>query len=587
MQRNFHISLITVGLLVACGSIVNGADEARTSLQRGVAALHAFEYEDANDAFRQARRLDATLVMAYWGEAMTYHQTLWRNEDVQAGREALARLALTPAARLARATDAKEQGYLTAIERLFGQGDATLRKRQYAEAMARLYDRYPDDPDVAAFYALALLGTMSRGLIGTADAHEGHSEALAGSETQTRVTDILNGVLRMHPEHPGALHYLLHNDDDPQHAHAALEPARMLARLAPDSSHTRHMPSHIFLQLGLWHDAAASDRSAFDASNAWIARKHLGAAVRNYHALAWLQYELLQLGRYRDAWATVDEIAPIVKTSGDLRLLSDLSTMRARYAIETANWTLLATESNFGNANELFAIGVSAARSGRADFAERARHALSQRAQDPREGDLRPAIAIMERELAALIALGSGRRDESIALLRGAAEAEARLPAPLGLPAPIKPAAELLGEVLVDLGRAAEAIASFESVGQRYTNRSRTVLGLARATAAAGEQEASRRHYTALLANFDGADAGLPALSEARAALADAPAATPGPSSPSSSNAATVLALVTVAFVAAIAVTVAVRKKRGPVSRAPRTSSVKRYGKNRRDRKDR
>src|SRR5262249_51694098 len=153
-----------------------------------------------------------------------------------------------------------------------------------------------------------------------------------------------------------------------------------------------------------------------DASTVWISRKHLGPAVRNYHALAWLQYELLQLGRYRDAWATLDEIAPIVKASGDLRLLSDLSTMRARYAIETANWTLLATESNFGNANELFAIGVSAARSGNAAFAERARNALSQRSQDPREGDLRPAIAIMERELAALIALGSGRRDESIAL---------------------------------------------------------------------------------------------------------------------------------------------------------------------------
>ncbi len=224
------------------------------------------------------------------------------------------------------------------------------------------------------------------------------------------------------------------------------------------------MPAHIFLQLGQWHDAAASDRSAFDASDAWIARKHLGPAMRNYHALAWLQYELLQLGRYRDAWATLDQIAPIVKASGDLRLLSDLSTMRARYVIETANWTLLASENNFGNANELFAIGVSAARSGNAGFAERARNALGQRAQDPREGDLRPAIAIMERELAALIALGAGRRDESIALLRGAAEAEAQLPAPLGLPAPIQPAPELLGEVLVEVGRPVEAIASFESV---------------------------------------------------------------------------------------------------------------------------
>src|SRR4051794_21569093 len=345
---------------------------------RGIAALHSFEYEDANDAFADARRLDPDLVMAYWGEAMTYHQTLWRNENVQAARQALMRLGLTAAARLARTSDPKEQGYLTAVESLFGEGDSAARRRVYAESMGRLHARYPDDPDVGAFYALALLGTMSRGLIGTADAHEGHSDALAGSETQSRVSVILTGVLRAHPEHPGALHYLLHNDDDPQHARAALDAARTLARLAPDSSHTRHMPAHIFLQLGRWRDASTADRAAFEASDAWISRKHLGPAMRNYHALAWLQYEMLQLGRYRDAWATIDQIAPIVKSTGDLRLLTDVSTMRARYVIETASWTLMAGESNFGNANELFAIGVSAARSGNAALAERARGALSE-----------------------------------------------------------------------------------------------------------------------------------------------------------------------------------------------------------------
>lgn len=573
MQRYSHASFITVGILIASGALVHGAGEARASLQRGVAALHSFEYEDANDAFGEARRLDAGLVMAYWGEAMSYHQTLWRNENVQAGREALARLGPTAAARLARTSDPKEQGYLTAIGSLFGQGDATRRRRQYADDMGRLYGRYPDDPDVAAFYALALLGTMSRSLIGTADAHEGHSEALAGSETQTLVANILNGVLRTHPEHPGALHYLLHNDDDPRHAHVALDAARTLARLAPDSSHTRHMPAHIFLQLGQWHDAAASDRSAFDASDAWIARRHLGPALRNYHALAWLQYELLQLGRYRDAWATLDQIAPIVKASGDLRLLSDQSTMRARYVIETANWTLLASENNFGNANELYAIGVSAARSGNAGLAERARNALGQRAQDPREGDLRPAIAIMERELAALIALGAGRRDESIALLRGAAELEAQLPAPLGLPAPIQPAPELLGEVLVEVGRPVEAIASFESVLQRYANRSRTVLGLARAAAAAGQTEASHRRYTELLANFDGADTDLPALREARAALATTPSTAERASSRLTPIAVSVATGIVVAAGAAALLR---RKKRGPVSRALRKKSSKR-----------
>src|SRR5206468_6631603 len=194
--------------------------------------------------------------------------------------------------------------------------------------------------------------------------------------------------------------------------------ARTLTRLAPDSSHARHMPAHIFLQLGRWADAAPADRSAVAASDAWIARKGLPPGMRNYHALQWLQYELLQLGRYREARATIDELAPVVKATGNVTLLSDLSSMRARYVIETASWPLLATESNFGNAYELFAIGLSAARSRNPTLASRAVEALGQRAQDPREGDLRPAIAIMTQELTGLVALADGRRDDGIGTLR-------------------------------------------------------------------------------------------------------------------------------------------------------------------------
>ena len=204
--------------------------------------------------------------------------------------------------------------------------------------------------------------------------------------------------------------------------------------------------------------------------------------MRNYHALQWLQYELLQLGRYREARATIDELAPVVKATGNVTLLSDLSSMRARYVIETASWPLLATESNFGNAYELFAIGMSAARSRNRDVASRVVQALGQRAQDPREGDLRPAIAIMQQEVAAIISLVEGRSGEAVEALRAAARAESRLPAPLGLPTPIKPAPELLGEVLVEIGRPAEAIPFFEAALKRARriDRSRCSASLAR-----------------------------------------------------------------------------------------------------------
>jgi tetratricopeptide (TPR) repeat protein len=520
--------------------------DARDFFIRGVAALHLFEYEDANEAFRQARQIDPGFAMAYWGEAMTYNQTLWRNENVQAARQTLARLGSTPAARRAKAGNPREQALLAAVDVLFADGDAATRHRNYADAMGQLYARDPDDPDVASYYALALLGTMSRSLIGYVDTHEGHSQMLAGSEIQTQVAAILDRVLRAHPDHPGALHYLLHNDDDPAHARSALAAARTLARIAPDSSHALHMPSHIFLQLGLWHDAALSDRAAFAASTAWVARKRLEMTLRNYHALSWLEYELLQLGRYREAWATIDELTPVVKASGQLTLLSDLSSMRARYVVETSSWQLMAAESNFGNANELFAIGMSAARGGNANLAERARQALAERARDPREGDLRPAVAIMEREVAALIALAAKRGEEAVGILQAAAQSEAQLPPPLGLPEPIKPAPELLGEVLVELGRPAEAVELFQQALRRNANRSLSVLGLARAAAGSRQTDTMRLHYTDLLASFDRADADVPVLLEARAALA-----TSGVPAPRASFSARLVALTVIGLIAA------------------------------------
>ena len=497
----------------------SGSPAAHAEFLIGVAALHNFEYEDANAAFIKAQQIQPGFAMAYWGEAMTYHQTLWQNEDAAAARRILLRLAPDAVARAARAGSDRERGFLTAVEALFGAGDVTARRAAHAKAMAANYSRFPDDPEVATFYALALLGTMARGLTGAIDAHEGHSAALAGSATQTRVTSILEKVLRAHPRHPGALHYLLHNHDDPAHAHLALSAAGTYAQVAPASSHARHMPAHIFLQLGMWREAALSDQAAYAASDAWVKARRLPLTVRSYHALAWLQYELLQLGRHREARDTFAQIEPVVKASGELRLVSELASMRARYVIDTGSWELLARERNFGNVNELFAIGISAARIGNWSAAELSRQALAERSRAEQEGDMRPVIAIMEQELAALIALGAGRRDQAVSLLRAAAQAEQQLPAPLGLPKPIKPAPELLGEVLTEIGRPREALAPFQQALRRNVNRTLSVLGLARAAKASGDMATARAQYSALLKNYAGADPGLPALDEARAAV--------------------------------------------------------------------
>lgn len=498
----------------------SGSAAAQQEFLRGVSALHSFEYEEANAAFLRAQQIDPTFAMAYWGEAMTYHQTLWRNEDVARGREALARLAPAAAGRAALAPTPKEKAWLAAVDVLFGDGDGLTRRSKYAQAMAGLHASWPSDPEIATFYALALLGTMSRGLIGAADVHEGHSESLAGSETQARVAGLLEQVLKTHAEHPGALHYLIHTFDDPEHARRALDAARTYARVAPASSHALHMPAHIFLQLGLFQQAAESDAASYAASEVWVKANALSPAMRNYHALSWREYALLQLGRYREASATIDELVPVVKSTRQLSLLSDLASMRARFVIETRRWGILAHERNFGNVNELFAIGVSAARTGNSQAAELSRQGLAERARSEQEGDLRPAIAIMEREVAALIDLAAGRHEQAVAVLREATQAEGRLPAPLGPPKPIKPAPELLGEVLLEIGRPREAIEPLQLALQRNPGRSLAVLALARAAKALGDADAARTHYRTLLANYDRADADLPEVGEARDALA-------------------------------------------------------------------
>lgn len=511
------LALAIAGLAGLAGvSAQGGRGEAAAALAEGLAALHSFEYEDANAAFLRAQRLDPGLALAYWGEAMSYHQTLWGHEDMSAGRRALSRLPAT-----ARGADPQARRLIDAARILFGDGEAATRRQRYAEAMAAAHAAAEGDPDVASLYALALLGTTTRSLIGTGD-HEGHSAELAGSAVQTRVGAILSRVLESHPRHPGALHYLLHAYDDPAHARLGLDAALAYTSVAPESSHARHMPAHIFLQLGRWTDAEASDRAAFAASEAWVKRRGFAPALRSYHSLAWRQYELLQLGRFRDAALLIDEIGPVVDATGDLTLVSDLASMRARQIVETRRWEAMANERNFGNVNELCAIGFSAARSGNPGLAELARSRLAARATAPDEGDLRPAIAIMERQVAAVMAVAAGRGSEAVDILTAATRAELALPAPLGLPIPLIPAPELLGEVLLELDRPAEALPAFAQALARNANRTRSVLGSARAAARLAQTEIAREHYQRFLDNYAGADPVLPEIAEARAALAPA-----------------------------------------------------------------
>lgn len=499
----------------------SGSAAAQPAFLAGVAALHNFEYEDAVESFRQAQQLDPGFALAYWGEAMAHNQTLWLNQDAAAARQALARLGPTPEARAARAGTPRESGLIRAVEILYGEGDKRERDQAYAKAMEGLARLHPGDVEIACFHALALLGTAVRApALFDASNEDAHQHALVGSEAQRRVAEILQVVLKARPDHPGALHYLIHDYDDPEHARLALPAARAYAKAAPASSHALHMPSHVFVQLGLWHEAAASDEAAFRASEAWALRKGLGVGMLDYHSLSWLLYESLQQGRQQRAREALARMQAGVEATGAPRHKALLSTMRAQYVVETRSWEMLSSRADFSTSAELFAIGLSAAHSGAPQRAELALRELTRRAGSEQAGNRKLDVAVMEKELAAVVELLAGRGEQALSLMAEAAALEEKLPLPLGPPRPVKPSYELYGEILLELGRPGEARVQFARALGRWPGRSASLLGLARAAGRAGDARASRERYRQLLANWSHADASLGELQEAKAAVA-------------------------------------------------------------------
>jgi tetratricopeptide (TPR) repeat protein len=487
---------------------------------RGVLFLHSFEYDDAIDAFRQAQKADPGFAMAYWGEALAYNQPLWFNEDVTKARAVLARLGSI------QAPTAREQGYLDPVERLYGPGDKAARDRAYANRMGELSRQLPEDDEAAAFHALALLATIPAGERNPAVSLKAGGIALA--------------VLKKNPQHPGAAHYALHAFDDGEHAAMGLEAARTYARIAPASSHARHMPSHVFLPLGMWDEAVASDESAFAASVDLAKRKGLSAAQYDFHSLSWLQYEYLQQGRFAKAREAMAEVqgalnvparpafpalpahpahveSEIGKGFNPMSLKSELASMKARLVVESGDWGAMKGQGSFDNIDELYALGAASVRLGDRERANAALEHLGTASKSVPDADARQIAQIMREELDGLMREARGDRAGALAALARAAALEAKRPKPIARPYPVKPAAELYGETLLRAGDAAAAAAQFRASLARTPRRAASLLGLARASKAAGKPAAAAAAAKDFLAAWHLADAGRPEIAEARA----------------------------------------------------------------------
>jgi tetratricopeptide (TPR) repeat protein len=472
------------------------SEEAQAHFLRGVAALHSFWYPVALEEFRAATRIEPDFAMGYWGEAMAHNHPVWGDpQDTDAAREVLGRLPAAPA------PTPREQAYLDAVRALYGEGDKLERDRAYATAMEAVHRAYPDDLEGAAFYSLALLGLA----YGGASSDAGAPEDPAALRTRMRAAAVAQEVFRREPNHPGAPHYILHAFDDPDHAVLGLPAARRYAEIAPAAPHALHMPSHIFLQLGMWRGAAASNEAA------WQASTDLG--MPDFHSLHWLLYAYLQQGRWEKAKALLTAVRESLAKVPQEDVRNQVygayiqATMAATFLVETERWddasellgpheTGALPQAGAGGPYQAFAAlaetpavfarGLAAAMTGSGEVQQpiATLQDVSRQVADapvPFAADMAPVLEIQALEIEAAASASRGQIDEAIATMQQAAMREEAMPVPPGPPPLIKPSHELLGEILLQAGRHEEAVRAFATSLFRHPGRAQSVEGAARA----------------------------------------------------------------------------------------------------------
>ena len=507
------------------------APEASGDFDRSLALLHNFWYARALTAFTEVARRDPDCAMAYWGAAMTYNHPFW---DAPTKAEEAAAWALVQKGLGAKRKSPRETAYLAAVGALFKDAGAvpkSARDQAYAEAMAAAYKSHPDD-ETKLFYGLAVLGTVKEGT--------------KGFERQGLAARLFEEVYEKNPQHPGVLHYLIHVYDDPAHAADGLKAARAYAKAAPAVPHAQHMPSHIFTRLGYWTESATTNENAWRTSEADV--KHAGesGAYRDFHALNYLQYAYLQLGRFRDARRVTGIIEaqyqalPNKKTAPDApdlqarhvrgrtiyalpdRVVYGYFDMLTRLIVESGDWSavetipLVAPSRDF-RAMKLHLEVMAAARRRDPTAARPAADQLERLAGESGQHPLAQTIITLQaKEARGLAAHAAGDQSGVVELMNAAIAIEDGIDALSQPPYPIVPAHELYGTILMEMNRPAEASKHFLETLKRTPGRPMAIYGLGRAAEALGNSQTARARYTEFLDVWKDADEDRPELAVAQ-----------------------------------------------------------------------
>lgn len=491
--------------------------------EHAVALLHSFWYDSAAQQFTEVTSIDPQCAMGYWGIAMTQYHPLWAPPNPGELEKGVA--AAEKASSMPVPTE-REKGYIQAIS-TFYKDSATLDHRTravaYSKAMEQVYNQNPEDQEAAAFYALSL-----------------NAIALPTDKTyanQKKAVKILEEIVAKQPDHPGVYHYIIHNYDYPQLAELALPAARMYAKVAPDSPHALHMPSHIFTRLGLWQESIDSNKDSAAVALANVQKTRPGTASFNQlHAMDYLTYAYLQLGQDQEAKGVLGQISRMneVVDEQNFSAAFAFSAIPVRYALERRQWADAQKISvhpqgfpfdkfPYAEANFHFGKAIGAARSGNPDAARLAMEKLgSLREEMLKRKDQYWAdnIEIQRRQAEAWLLKAQGKKEEALKTMQSAAEMESATEKSPVTPGAIIPAYEQLGEMLLELDRPQEALNAFETSLASAPNRFNGLYGAAHAAELSGDQAKARTHYTALLKLGTRADGNRAELAKAKTFLA-------------------------------------------------------------------
>ncbi len=430
---------------------------------------------------------------------MTHYHPIWGRWNREAGQAVLKRLAARLKEPHVKAPTDREKAYLQTLDVLFSEGEKSGRLFAYMQAMQQLSNRYPEDAEAASFHALSILGT---------------AQGKRDYRVYMRVGAIALNVFENHPRHPGAAHYVIHSFDDPIHAPLGLKAARTYADIAPDAPHALHMPSHIFMALGMWDESTSTNERSMMAA--------LEKGKNGLHAAHWLAYSYLQQGRYQKTGVLIKEVEERAGRSPNARYRAHLAYMRSAYVIETQRWDGVLFEDavaqdDFGlraSASILFTKGMSALKMekiGVADHILKQLKGLPESAASKRDMGLLP---VMIKALEASIYLAKGNAEKAIENIEKAIVIQESLSVEFGPPRTVKPVHELYGNMLLDLNRPKDAVNMYRKALDRGPRRALSLLGLARASRAIGDTGASTKAYAELKAVWHQADSGLTELQE-------------------------------------------------------------------------